>query len=76
MLALVKKSLGSYMLALVKKSIGLAVSGKVSKKAKIRIQYNQVPHLTQEITWESDKKITHKRVKRSALSHQVTTRLQ
>ena len=31
---------------------------KMNKKAKIRNQYNQVPHLTQETTWESDK--THK----------------
>ena len=28
---------------------------KVSKKAKIRVRYNQVPHLTQDTTWESDK---------------------
>ena len=38
----------------------------VSKKAKIRNQYNQVPHLTQHTTWESDKiqeNITHKRAK-------------
>ena len=28
---------------------------KVSKKAKIRNRYNQVPHLTQTTTWESDK---------------------
>ena len=28
----------------------------VSKKAKIKNPYNQVPHLTQDITWESDKK--------------------
>ena len=28
---------------------------KVSKKAKIRVRYNQVPHLTQHTTWESDK---------------------
>ena len=27
----------------------------VSKKAKIRNRYNQVPHLTQDTTWESDK---------------------
>ena len=26
-----------------------------SKEAKIRNQYNQVPHLTQDTTWESDK---------------------
>ena len=29
---------------------------KVSMKAKIRSQYSQVPHLTQDTTWESDKK--------------------
>ena len=28
---------------------------KVRKVAKIRIRYNQVPHLTQDATWESDK---------------------
>ena len=30
-------------------------SDKVSKKAKIRNQCNQVPHLNQDTTWESDK---------------------
>ena len=53
---------------------------KVRKKAKIRNRYNQVPHLTQDTTWESDKKtqenITHKRARRPALSQQVTTKLQ
>ena len=29
-------------------------STKVRKMAKIRNQYNQVPHLTQDTTWESD----------------------
>ena len=28
---------------------------KVRKVAKNRNQYNQVPHLTQDTTWESDK---------------------
>ena len=28
---------------------------KVRKKAKIRNQYNQVPHLTKDTIWESDK---------------------
>ena len=28
---------------------------KVRKKAKIRNRYNQVPHLTQDTIWESDK---------------------
>ena len=28
---------------------------KVRKKAKIRNQYNQLPHLTQDTTWENDK---------------------
>ena len=27
----------------------------VRKRAKIRIQYNQVPHLSQDTTWKSDK---------------------
>ena len=52
---------------------------KVRKKAKIRTRYNQVLLLTQDTTWVSGKtkeSITHKRAKRSALSQQVTTRLQ
>ena len=28
---------------------------KLNKKAKIRNRYNQVPHLTRAIIWESDK---------------------
>ena len=37
-----------------------------NKKAKIRNQYNQAPHPTQDTTWESDKQenITYKRAKR------------
>ena len=31
---------------------------KVRKKAKIRNGYNQVPHLTLDTTWESDKNTT------------------
>ena len=46
----------------------------------IRNQYNQVPHLTKDTIWEMDKKpkenIKYKRAKRSALSQQLTTRLQ
>ena len=47
------------------KAIGLVVQKlwpkfKVRKVAKIRNQYNQVPHLIQDTTWESDKNtITH-----------------
>ena len=54
----------------------------VRNEAKIRNRYNQVPHLTQDTTWESDKtrgNITHKRAKkakRPVLSQRVTTRLQ
>ena len=36
---------------------------KVRKKAKIRNQHNQVPHLTKDTIWESEKKqenIAHK----------------
>ena len=32
------------------------VSNKVRKAAKIRNRYNQIPHLTQDTTWESDNK--------------------
>ena len=50
---------------------------KVRKAAKIRNRYNQVPHLTQDTTWESDKnKTSQTRTKRSALFQQVTTRQQ
>ena len=31
---------------------------KVRKVAKIRDRYNQVPHLTQDATWKSDKNTT------------------
>ena len=53
-----------------------ARSSKVSKGAKIRNQYNQVPHLTQD----TNGKVTNSqftpqtRAKRSALSQQVTTK--
>ena len=33
----------------------LPIAIKVRKGAKMRNQYNQVPHLTQDTTWESDK---------------------
>ena len=52
---------------------------KVRKKARIRNQYNQAPHLTQDTTQESDKtqyNTTYKRAKRLVLSKKVTTRLQ
>ena len=52
---------------------------KVEKKTKIRNRYNQVPYLNQkpigELTKTQENTI-HKRAKRSALSWQVTTRLQ
>ena len=38
-----------------KPSGGIAVIVKVRKMAKIRNQYSQVPHLTMDTTWESDK---------------------
>ena len=52
---------------------------EVKKKTKIWNQYNQVPHLTRDTIWESDKtqgNIAHKIAKWSALSQQVITRLQ
>ena len=52
--------------------------GKVGKRAKIKNRYNQVPHLTQDTTWQSDKhnKTSQTRAKGSVLSKQVTTRHQ
>ena len=51
-------------------------NAKVKQRAKTRNQYNQVPQLTRDTIWESDKiqeNTTHKRSKRSALSQQVIT---
>ena len=45
---------------------------KLESKAKIKNQYNQVPHLHQDTIWESEN--THRRTKRSALSQQVITK--
>ena len=51
---------------------------KVRKKAKIKNVCNQVPHLTtpyRKVT-KTHANITYKKAKRSAISQQVTTRLQ
>ena len=47
---------------------------KVGKKAaKIRNRYNQVPHLAQDIIWESDKTQENIRYKRAkSLDHKST----
>ena len=49
---------------------------KVSKVAKIRNRYNQVPHLTKDTNGKvtNSQKTPQTRVKRSALSQQVTTK--
>ena len=49
---------------------------KVSKGAKIRNRYNQVPHLTQDTNGKvtNSQKTPQTRAKRSALSQQVTTK--
>ena len=47
---------------------------KVKQRAKTRNRYNQVPQLTGDTIWESDKiqeNTTHMRAKRSALSQPV-----
>ena len=52
---------------------------KVRKDANISNRYTQVPHLTQDTpsgTYKTQLITTYKRAKRSALSKQVTTRLQ
>ena len=51
---------------------------KVKQRAKTRNRYNQVPQLTRDTIWESDKiqeNTTYKNAKRSALSQQVITYL-
>ena len=44
-----------FTLALFVYKIRSVVKVKVRKTAKIRKRYNQVPHLTQDTTWESNK---------------------
>ena len=46
----------------------VSVNVRVRKLAKIRNSYNQVPHLTKDTTWESDKnnKTSQTKAKRSA----------
>ena len=65
------------------KSFGIRISPllesaniKVSKGAKIRNRYNQVPHLTQDTNGKvtNSQKTPQTRAKRSALSQQVTTK--
>ena len=46
--------------------LSLKVSSiKVSKKAKIRNRYNQVPPLTQDTTWETDKSTRKRHIQES-----------
>ena len=72
----------TYMIMINEETLGRVnaqADFKVKKRAKIRNQYNQVPHQARGTIWESDKNtrtITHKRAKRSALSQQAITRLQ
>ena len=52
---------------------------KVSKKAKVNNRYNQLPHLTQDTKWESDKNIRNHHIEESqevSPNQQVDTRLQ
>ena len=55
---------------------GASIFVKVSKGAKIRNRYNQVPHLTQNTKGKviNSQKTPQTRAKRSALSQQVTTK--
>ena len=56
--------------------MNLKTTFKVSKVAKIRNRYNQVPHLTQDTNGKvtNSQKTPQTRAKRSALSQQVTTK--
>ena len=38
---------------------------KVRKKARIMNRYNQLPHLTQDTTWESDKNTRKRHIQES-----------
>ena len=52
------------------------IHNKISKGAKIRNRYNQVPHLTQDTNGKvtNSQQTPQTRAKRSALSQQVTTK--
>ena len=54
----------------------IVLSIKVSKVAKIRNRYNQVPHLTQDTNGKvtNSQKTPQTRAERSALSQKVTTK--
>ena len=58
------------------KPVEMTHSFKVSKGAKIRNRYNQVPHLTQDTNGKvtNSQQTPQTRAKRSALSQQVTTK--
>ena len=65
----------------IKCLVMLDKTGKVERTATIRNRFNQVPYLTLNTIWESDKSTaqentTHKRAKRSAISQQVIPKLQ
>ena len=57
-------------------TITVDLGSKVSKVAKIRNRYNQVPHLTQDTNGKvtNSQKTPQTRAKRPALSQQVTTK--
>ena len=56
--------------------VGFLSAYEVSKVAKIRNRYNQVPHLTKDTNGKviNSQKTLQTRAKRSALSQQVTTK--
>ena len=60
----------------MKTTIRRKTGTKVSKGAKIRNRYNQVPHLTQDTNGKvtNSQKTPQTRAKRSALSQQVTSK--
>ena len=66
----------SLYFALYYNGVKLVFVFKVSKVAKIRNRYNQVPHLTQDTNGKvtNSQKTPQTRAKRSALSQQVTTK--
>ena len=66
----------TYVLPTLVYGLEVTLPEKVSKVAKIRNRYNQVPHLTQDTNGKvtNSQKTPQTRAKRSALSQQVTTK--
>ena len=72
----IKLNFGQRVHPFMNKKNLVQVPMEVSKGAKIKNRYNQVPHLTQDTNGKvtNSQKTPQMRAKRSALSQQVTTK--